>query len=67
MNHRDTEARRGKAAMENSIFKIQDPSFQKTLPEKQQITISSHRESREQELESRAGSLRLSLAPSPQP
>ena len=25
--------------MENSRFKIQDPGFQKSLPEKQQITI----------------------------
>jgi len=29
--------------MENSGFKIQDPSFQKSLPEKQQITILYHR------------------------
>ena len=31
--------RRGRAATENSRFKIQDPSLQKSLPEKQQITI----------------------------
>jgi hypothetical protein len=29
----------GRAARENSRFKIQDPSLQKSLPEKQQITI----------------------------
>jgi hypothetical protein len=37
---------RGGAAMENSRFKIQDPSFRKDLPEKQQITILYYGEDR---------------------
>jgi hypothetical protein len=36
-------SRRGRAAIENSRFKIQDPSLQKSLPEKQQITILYYR------------------------